>query len=130
MYSFKRTIDGKDIAPLNEGATQVAPLPDFTAESQFIIVTIPEAPATRSVQLPDNISGFEIETELTELRISHDSNLALSDPIPSTVNQNAVASNFTHGVIAPTERRAFNLGTVKTLYLKSSTAGKATIYVF
>ena len=129
MYFFRRKIDGDPIEA-HEGVTQVAPLPDFTAESQFIIVTIPGGSATRSVQLPDNISGFEIETELSELRISHDSGLALQNPIPATVNQNADATDFTHGIIAPTERRAFNLGTVKTLYLKSSTAGTAKIYVF
>lgn len=129
MYKFRREIDGNYIKA-DDGVTQVAPLPDFTAESQFIIVTIPASPATRSVQLPDNISGFEIETDLSELRISPDSGLALQNPIPATKTSNAVATDFTHGIIAPTERRAFNLGNVKTLYFKSATAGTAKIYVF
>tara|TARA_R100000231_G_scaffold135497_1_gene109983 strand:- start:409 stop:807 length:399 start_codon:yes stop_codon:yes gene_type:complete len=132
MYTFKRTIDGKNIAPLNEGVTQVAPLPDFTAESKFVIINLPNN-ATRSVALPDNISGFEIETDLSDLRISPDDAMifiAADAVIPSAKTTNVVASDFTHGVIAPTERRAFNLGSVTTLYLRSTTGGEVKIYVF
>ena len=126
MYKFSRTIDGKTIEPLNDGVTQVAPLPDFTSESKYVKITV-GANTESNVTLPDGCIGFEIETQLTDLIIDWQGATGIPNRLSATT---ITASNFSPGIIAPTERRSFTVGSLKKIYLYSPTAGDVNIYVF
>jgi len=126
MYSFSRKIDGKTIAPINEGVTQVAPLPDFTSESKYVKLTL-QANVETNITLPDGVIGFEIDTQLTDLIIDWQG----ATGIPNRLTATTISANsFNPGIIAPSERRSFTVGALRVIYLLSPDAGDVNIYVF
>ena len=125
MYNFTRTIDGDPITA-NEGVTQVAPLPDFSSESKYVKITV-GANTESNVTFPDNVVGFEIETQLTDLIIDWQGATGIPNRLTATT---ITAGNFSPGIIAPTERRSFTVDRLKKIYLYSPTAGDVNIYVF
>ena len=126
MYSFSRKIDGKTIAPINEGVTQVAPLPDFTSESKYVKLTL-QANVETNITLPDGVIGFEIDTQLTDLIIDWQGATGIPNRLTATTIS---AGNFNPGIIAPSERRSFTVGALRVIYLLSPDAGDVNIYVF
>lgn len=126
MYSFSRKIDGKTISPINEGVTQVAPLPDFTSESKYVKITL-SANTETNITLPDGIIGFEVDTQLTDLIIDWQGATGIPNRLTATT---ITAGNFSPGIVAPTERRSFTVGSLRKIYLLSPDAGDVNIYVF
>lgn len=128
MYRFKRTIDGSTITPLDDGVTQVQALPDFTVESKYIRITL-TAGAEHSITLPANSVGFEIDTDLDDIVMNI--NLATYTHIASKVTATTITeSNFSSGMIAPSDRKSFTVGNNKTLYMRSAAGGDVNIYAF
>lgn len=125
MYNFTRKIDGDPITA-DEGVTQVAPLPDFSSESKYVKITL-SANTETNITLPDDVVGFEIDTQLTDLIIDWQGATGIPNRLTATT---ITAGNFTPGIIAPTERRSFTVGSLKKIYLLSPTAGDVNIYVF
>ena len=125
MYTFTKKIDGDKIEP-NEGAVQTHSLPDFTTESKYVRLTLGANDETM-VTLPENCTGFEIDTDLDELVINFEGAISL----PAKITASPVAaSSFQSGVIAPSDRRSFTIGSKRTIYLKSAAAGDVNIYTF
>jgi hypothetical protein len=128
MYRFSRTIDGKTITPLDDGVTQIQSLPDFTVESKYIRITL-TAGAEHSITLPANAVGFEIDTELNDVVMNV--NLATYTHIASKVTATTITeTNFSSGMIAPTDRKSFTVGSNKTIYMRSVVGGDVNLYAF
>lgn len=127
MYKFSRKIDG-DPVTASEGVTQVQQLPDFTKESKYVRITL-SANGQHSIVLPANAVGFEIDTALDDILMTVDD--AGSSGIASKVtSQSITESDFAPGMLAPTGRNSFTVGSKKTLYMRSATGGDVNIYAF
>lgn len=127
MYRFSRKIDGDPITA-DEGVTQVQQLPDFTKESKYVRITL-SADAQHSIVLPANAVGFEIDTALDDILMTVDD--AGSSGLASKVtSQSITESDFAPGMLAPTGRNSFTVGSNKTLYMRSATGGDVNIYAF
>jgi hypothetical protein len=126
MYRFSRTIDGDTIEPLDDGVTQTQALPDFTTESKYVRLTI-GADNETSVTLPPNTTGFEVDTDLSDLVINYQGSISI--PAKQT-DDSILESHFQPGVIAPLDRKSFTIGATKKIYLKSATGGDVNIYTF
>ena len=128
MYKFRKTIDRDDITPLDDGVTQTQSLPDFTEESKYIRITL-GANTEHSITLPENAVGFEIDTDLDEIVMNV--NLASYTFIANKVTATTITeSNFSSGMIAPTDRRSFTVGNYKTIYMRSATGGDVNLHTF
>lgn len=128
MFSFNRKIDRQNISPMNEGVTQTQSLPDFTEESKYIRITL-GANTEHSITLPENAVGFEIDTDLDDIVMNV--NLANYTFIANKVTATTITeSNFSSGMIAPTDRRSFTIGRFKTIYMRSATGGDVNLHTF
>tara|TARA_R110000824_G_scaffold205274_2_gene390040 strand:- start:2895 stop:3281 length:387 start_codon:yes stop_codon:yes gene_type:complete len=128
MYKFSRTIDGQHITPLADGVTQVQALPDFTVESKYVRITL-QAGTQHSITLPANTVGFEIDTDLDDILLTVDD--AGQSGIASKLTATTITeSNFSPGMLAPSDRKSFTVGNNKTLYMRSAAGGDVNIYAF
>lgn len=128
MYKFRKTIDRDDITPLDDGVTQTQSLPDFTEESKYIRITL-GANTEHSITLPSNATGFEIDTDLDDIVMNV--NLASYTFMANKVTATTITeSNFSSGMIAPTDRRSFTVGNYKTIYMRSATGGDVNLHTF
>ena len=80
-----------------------------------------------NITLPDGVIGFEVDTQLTDLIIDWQGATGIPNRLTATT---ITAGNFSPGIVAPTERRSFTVGSLRKIYLLSPDAGDVNIYVF